>query len=52
MPLIQAGELRLRYELAGKALAPVVVLSHSLGSDLSMWDPQRTALEYLLTDGP
>lgn len=45
MPLIQAGELRLRYELAGPAGAPVVVLSHSLGSDLSMWDPQRPALE-------
>lgn len=45
MPLIQAGDLRMGYALAGPPGAPVVVLSHSLGADLSMWDPQRPALE-------
>lgn len=45
MPFVQAGDLRMRYELAGPAGAPVLVLSHSLGSDLSMWDPQFPVLE-------
>jgi 3-oxoadipate enol-lactonase len=45
MPFVQAGDLRVRYELAGPAGAPVVVLAHSLGSDLSMWGPQLPALE-------
>jgi len=45
MPFIQAGDLRMRYALAGPEGAPVVVLSHSLGADLSMWDPQGPALE-------
>jgi 3-oxoadipate enol-lactonase len=44
MPFVQAGDLRMRYELTGPAGASVVVLSHSLGSDLSMWEPQVTAL--------
>ena len=33
------------YELSGAAGAPVVVLSCSLGTDMSMWDPQLPALE-------
>ena len=41
MPFVQAGDLRMHYELERPAGAPVVVLSHSLGADLSMWDPQR-----------
>jgi len=45
MPFIQAGDLRVHYTLAGPEGAPVVVLSHSLGADLSMWDPQVPALE-------
>jgi len=36
--------LPVRYELTGPADAPVVVLSHSLGADLTMWDPQQQAL--------
>ncbi len=44
MPFIRAGDLHVRYELGGPAEAPVVVLSHSLGADLSMWDPQARAL--------
>ncbi|WP_439670587.1 3-oxoadipate enol-lactonase [Cupriavidus necator] len=36
--------LRLHYELNGPAGAPVLVLSNSLGTTLSMWDPQMPAL--------
>ncbi|MBI4628186.1 MAG: 3-oxoadipate enol-lactonase, partial [Candidatus Rokubacteria bacterium] len=32
------------YTLDGPASAPVVTLSHSLATDLSMWDPQMPAL--------
>ena len=42
---IKANGLFLNYELTGKPGAPVVMLSHSLGAALSMWEPQRTALE-------
>ena len=35
----------MNYELTGKEGAPVVVLSHSLGSSLVMWEPQLPALE-------
>jgi 3-oxoadipate enol-lactonase len=35
----------LNCELTGKAGAPVVILSHSLGANLTMWEPQRAALE-------
>jgi 3-oxoadipate enol-lactonase len=44
MPFLDAGDLRVRYEWSGPAEARVVVLSHSLGTDLSMWDPQMPAL--------
>ena len=44
MPLVGAGDLQVRYELSGPVGAPLVVLSHSLGADLSMWDPQAQAL--------
>jgi 3-oxoadipate enol-lactonase len=42
---ILARGIQLNYELTGKAGAPVVVLSHSLGSGLVMWEPQLAALE-------
>ena len=35
---------RLRYRLDGPTTAPVVMLSNSLGTDLSMWDPQVPTL--------
>ena len=38
MPLIQANGLTLNYDLSGPAGSPVVVLSHSLGTTLRMWD--------------
>jgi 3-oxoadipate enol-lactonase len=36
--------IELHYELAGSPDAPVVALSCSLGTDLSMWDPQTRRL--------
>ncbi|MFO7708790.1 MAG: 3-oxoadipate enol-lactonase [Desulfobacterales bacterium] len=33
------------YELCGASTRPVVMLSHSLASGISMWDPQLTALQ-------
>jgi len=41
---IKANGIRMSYELSGKKGAPVVVLSHSLSSNLLMWNPQRDAL--------
>lgn len=38
--LIETGGIQTHYELSGRAGAPVVVLSHSLGSSLEMWNPQ------------
>ncbi len=35
---------RLRYRMDGAADAPVLVLSNSLGTNLSMWDPQMAEL--------
>ncbi|MCU0579265.1 MAG: 3-oxoadipate enol-lactonase [Desulfobacterota bacterium] len=43
--LINANGILLNYELTGKEGAPMVVLSHSLGSSLVMWEPQLSALE-------
>jgi len=40
MAFANLRSVRLRYELAGAEDAPVVVFSHSLGADLSMWDAQ------------
>ena len=42
---ITANGIEINYELTGKDNAPVVMLSHSLGSSLMMWDPQMAALE-------
>lgn len=42
--LIKANGIRVNYELSGKKGAPVVMLSHSLGSSLAMWDPQMDSL--------
>jgi 3-oxoadipate enol-lactonase len=44
MPMIEAGDLRVCCEETGPEGAPPVVLSHSLGMDLSMWDPQAVPL--------
>src|SRR5579872_5570751 len=44
MPLINANGLRQYYRLDGSDDSPVLVLSHSLGCDHSMWDAQVPAL--------
>jgi 3-oxoadipate enol-lactonase len=41
---IEANGIQTNYELSGKKRAPVVVLSHSLSSNLLMWNPQMDAL--------
>jgi 3-oxoadipate enol-lactonase len=41
---IDANGLETHYTLEGPSNAPVVTLSHSLATDLSMWDPQLDAL--------
>jgi 3-oxoadipate enol-lactonase len=41
---ISANGIQMSYTLEGPADAPVVTLSHSLATDLSMWDPQAAAL--------
>ena len=42
---VEANGLQINYELSGQEGAPVVVLSHSLGSSLEMWNPQIAVLE-------
>jgi 3-oxoadipate enol-lactonase len=41
---ISANGIQVNYTLEGPADAPVVTMSHSLATDLSMWDPQAKAL--------
>ena len=38
--MIELQDARFHYRLDGRADAPVLVLSNSLGADLTMWDPQ------------
>ena len=42
---IEANGIQINCELSGKEDASVVVLSHSLGSGMTMWGPQLEALE-------
>ena len=44
MSFAESNGGRLHYQLDGPANAPVLVLSNSLGTNLSMWDPQMPAL--------
>ena len=41
---ITVNGISVNYTLDGPANAPVVTLSHSLATDLTMWDPQMSAL--------
>jgi 3-oxoadipate enol-lactonase len=43
MAFVELGDVRIRYELEGPGNVPVVMLSNSLGTDLSMWDRQAAA---------
>ena len=42
---IDAGEIRMAYELSGPASTPVVCLNHCFGSDLRYWDRHLSAFE-------
>ena len=42
---IEANGIKMNYELSGRKGAPIVMLSHSLGSSLVMWNPQLEVLE-------
>lgn len=42
---IKANGIQINYEISGKEGAPVLVLSHSLGSSMAMWYPQVELLE-------
>jgi len=44
MPFLDASDARLHYRIDGPPGAPALVLSHSLGADLGMWDPQVPSL--------
>jgi len=43
LPFANISGARIHYSLAGPNAAPPLVFSHSLGADLSMWDPQAAA---------
>jgi 3-oxoadipate enol-lactonase len=45
MPFAQLKDVRIHYELVGLASAPVLVLSNSLGTNFTMWDPQMPVLQ-------
>ncbi len=45
MPFITLGEHAVNYALTGSRSAPVLVLSNSLGTNFSMWDPQLAEFE-------
>ena len=40
MPRVRSGSVEIHYEVQGAAEAPALLLLHSLGVDLGMWDPQ------------
>jgi 3-oxoadipate enol-lactonase len=44
MSFAEIGEARFNYRFDGPENAPVIVLSNSLGTNLSMWDPQANVL--------
>jgi 3-oxoadipate enol-lactonase len=41
---VKANGIQINYEMLGQEGGPVVVLSHSLGAGLAMWDPQIEVL--------
>lgn len=44
MPRVRCGDIDCYYRLDGRESAPALILSHSLGQDHGMWDPQMTGL--------
>jgi 3-oxoadipate enol-lactonase len=45
MPFVEIGDFRAHYALSSPAGAPVLVLSNSLGTNFSLWDPQLPEFE-------
>jgi len=45
MPIALLAGRRVRYELGGTPSGPSLMFANSLGTDLSLWDPQMPALE-------
>jgi 3-oxoadipate enol-lactonase len=43
VPFVEIKDLHMHYELDGPAGAPALVFSNSLGTNLSLWDPQFPA---------
>ena len=43
--LIKVNGIQMNHELSGQESGQVVMLSHSLGSSLVMWNPQIESLE-------
>lgn len=43
MPHIDLGDMRVHYQLEGGEDAPVLMFSNSLGTNLTMWEPQLAA---------
>lgn len=44
MPFVETKKLRMHYEVDGPEHAPTLVLSNSLGTNLSLWEPQLPTL--------
>ena len=44
MPFATVDNIRLFYRLEGKADRPLLILSHSIGTDHGMWAPQMDDL--------
>lgn len=44
MPFARVGDVEIHHEVEGDAGAPVLVLAHPLGTNLSFWEPQRAEL--------
>ena len=42
---LNTGNCQINIERSGNSSGPVVMMAHSLGCNLRMWDPQMTALE-------
>jgi 3-oxoadipate enol-lactonase len=47
MPFATIGDARVHYRIDGPAAGPVLVLAHSLGADLMMWDAQAALTKAL-----
>src|SRR5271154_4810321 len=45
MPFVEIQDHKIHYALSGREHAPVLVLSNSLGTNFSMWDPQLAEFE-------